>query len=345
MLTTTPFYFSSLRNLVIGFGKLFNNISIQRNANREVFYFNAESISVVDTVTNELTIPAHNFTDGDDVVYNSNGGTDIPGLVNGTTYDVNVISNDKIILVGTDITDVGIGVSHKLDPINVKDKIIKVPLSYGPKEKYISLIQEYAQRRRGVDEGQDIKILMPRMAYEITSILYDSTRKLATTGLNSAPNTGTISKLQYNPVPYEIQIKLSVLVKFHDDGFQILEQIFPYFAPTYALTLEDVDSMGIKRACPITILGVSTESIDSYEGNPDQDRIISWEIDFKAYLNFYPPVDEGAGGKIIKRVITDIYDLDDTDKTQKMETITVEVDPFAASEDDTYIINTTITGS
>ena len=110
----------------------------------------------------------------------------------------------------------------------------KVPLAYGPKQKWLLAIQESTTSRKVTS------VRVPRMGFALTGLAYDSVRKLNTIGRNIAANTaaGTSSLMtQYNPVPYNFDFTLYILVKNAEDGTQILEQILPYFTPEFTVTI------------------------------------------------------------------------------------------------------------
>ncbi len=82
-----------------------------------------------DTGDDTITLGAHTFLTGDEVVYTSGGGTDIVGLTNGTTYYVIVVDGTTIKLADTFananadlavvLTAVGAGADHRLtDTVN-----------------------------------------------------------------------------------------------------------------------------------------------------------------------------------------------------------------------------------
>ena len=85
---------------------------------------------------------------------------------------------------------------------------LKVPLAYGPRQKWITRLQQ-------VDTTTTrTAISLPRMGFELTSIEYDSTRKLTKRtqlkkSLASNPNN---MQYQYSPAPYNLGFDLSVLV-------------------------------------------------------------------------------------------------------------------------------------
>ena len=57
---------------------------------------------------------------------------------------------------------------------------------------------------------------------------------------------------QYNPVPYNFDFELFILVN-NEDGTQILEQILPYFTPEFTVTINTIPDMGIKADVPIVL--------------------------------------------------------------------------------------------
>ena len=72
---------------------------------------------------------------------------------------------------------------------------LKVPLAYGPKEKFLTRISA------APNLNPKIALSVPRMGFELTSMTYDGVRKLNTMGRNVASGTTGLKK-QFNPVPY-----------------------------------------------------------------------------------------------------------------------------------------------
>ena len=56
-----------------------------------------------------------------------------------------------------------------------------------------------------------------------------------------------LSKKVYMPVPYNVSFELSIMSKLSDDALQILEQIVPYFQPSFNITINLIDSIGEKK--------------------------------------------------------------------------------------------------
>ena len=86
------------------------------------------------------------------------------------------------------------------------------------------------------------------------------------------------------PVPYNINMQLSILAKLNEDAIQILEQILPYFQPAFNLTIDLVDVIGEKRDMPITLEGIQME--DNYEDDFLTRRALVYTMTFtcKTYL-------------------------------------------------------------
>ena len=170
----------------------------------------------------------------------------------------------------------------------------KVPLAYGPKQKWLLAIQESTTSRKVSS------IRVPRMGFALTGLAYDSVRKLNTIGRNIAANTaaGTSSLMtQYNPVPYNFDFTLYILVKNAEDGTQILEQILPYFTPEFTVTINTIPEMGIKADVPIVLN--SADVVDEYEGELATARTITWTLSFTLRGYIYPDIKTGT---VIKTV-------------------------------------------
>ena len=168
---------------------------------------------------------------------------------------------------------------------------IKVPLSYGPREKFLVRISA------DPNLNPSIALTVPRMGFELTSMTYDGVRKLNTMGRNVKKGTTGLKK-QFNPVPYNWDFSLYVYVKNAEDGTQILEQILPFFTPEFTVTMNLVSSMSEKRDIPLVLNSVTSE--DTYEGDFASRRSIIWTLSFLMKGFLYPNVADNA------KVITDV---------------------------------------
>jgi hypothetical protein len=175
---------------------------------------------------------------------------------------------------------------------------MKVPLNYGPKEKFLARLQA------NPDLNRPIALTLPRMSFQVVGYKYDSTRKMTTVGRQAAinPSNPNTKNYQYNPVPYDLQFELSIMVKNAEDGTRIVEQILPFFTPEWTATLNINPDMGLKYDVPIILDSIRQE--DTYEGNFETRRALIWTLNFtmKAYL--FGPV---KTGKIIKDATINIH--------------------------------------
>ena len=171
---------------------------------------------------------------------------------------------------------------------------LKVPLAYGPKQKWLLAIQDTTADRKVVATRT------PRMGFSMTGISYDTARKLNTIGRNVKANTSSTTTsmvTMYNPVPYNFDFQLFILVKNAEDGTQILEQILPYFTPEFTVTVNTIPDMNIKADVPITLN--SADVADEYEGDLSARRTITWTLSFTLKGFIYPNV---TSGQIIKSI-------------------------------------------
>ena len=127
---------------------------------------------------------------------------------------------------------------------------MKVPLAYGPKQKFLTRLREDPTLTKKV------ALTLPRIGFEIAGISYDQSRKLNSIQKLKKTNSSTDGKTlsaQYMPVPYNMDFELVVMAKNSDDALQIVEQVLPFFQPDYTLTINDMADMGIKRDIPIVL--------------------------------------------------------------------------------------------
>ena len=209
---------------------------------------------------------------------------------------------------------------------------MKVPLAYGPKQKFLTRIREDASI------SKTTAITLPRIAFEIQTLSYDTTRKLnrvTKIRKTSAKGSGKL-ETQYMPVPYNVDLQLFVMAKSGDDALQIIEQILPFFQPEYTITVNDNLDMKQKRDVPIVLTGIDYE--DNYEGDFTTRRAIIYTLSFTAIFSLYGPV---SSQSVIKSVQVDQF-TDLPDKSPKREQrYSVTPEPVSAEFDDNFGFNET----
>ena len=209
---------------------------------------------------------------------------------------------------------------------------MKVPLAYGPRQKFLARLNE------DPNLSKQVAVTLPRIGFEIQNISYDATRKLNRVQKFKKVKGSDAKRLdtQYMPVPYNLDIQLYILSKSSDDALQIVEQILPYFQPDYTITINDMVDMGIKRDVPMILNSIGYE--DDYQGDFETRRSIIYTLEFTAKFYLYGPV---TSSKIIKTVQIDQY-TDMPDKSPSREQrFTVTPDPSSADADDNFGFNET----
>ena len=171
----------------------------------------------------------------------------------------------------------------------------KVGLAYGPQQKFFSKIREQANLTKAV------AITLPRMSFEMTSIQYDPTRKSGITQTFKASDGDKLKKV-FMPVPYNIGFELSIFSKLNDDALQIIEQILPYFQPSFNISINLVSSIGEKRDVPIVLDNISFR--DEYEGDFSTRIALIYTLQFTAKAYLFGPVAKTSDG-LIKKVQVD----------------------------------------
>ena len=137
------------------------------------------------------------------------------------SYHYHEIIKRTIVAFGTLFNNLYI--KHQ-DGTGADNSVIKVPISYGPVQKFLARLDEKPDLRKRV------AITLPRMSFEMTDIVYDASRKVSSVQKFQANRE--VGPVQvYMPAPYNLS-ELSIITKYQDDMLQILEQIFAIFPTT-----------------------------------------------------------------------------------------------------------------
>lgn len=187
-----------------------------------------------------------------------------------------------VTLFGTLFDDISI---IRTDKTGNPTAVIKVPITYAPKEKMLARVQQDPAIDR-----PSATLPLPYMSFEMTGMKYANDRKLNTIGRVVTTNNNINNKYnyQYNPVPYDIGFRLYIYVKNAEDGTKIVEQILPFFTPDFTTTLKLIPEMDIRMDIP-TVMNNITQT-DSYDGAFQERRAIIWTLDFTVKGYIYGPV-------------------------------------------------------
>lgn len=208
------------------------------------------------------------------------------------------ITRKIIVAFGSLFSDIKIRRKSETDG----DQTIAVPIAYAPKEKWIVRLDQ--------DPGltNHTYVTLPRISFEITGMNYDATRKMNRMSQITCGTPGE-SSLQrvYSPVPYNIDISLYILTKTQEDALQIVEQILPYFAPEYTLSIKAIPDSNIINDIPIILDGMTIQ--DDYDGDFETRRFVTYTLNFTLKASMYGPV---SNGKIITSTFVDVSNIDET---------------------------------
>lgn len=186
-----------------------------------------------------------------------------------------------VTLFGTLFNDVYI---NRANSAGVDVETLRIPITYGPKTKTLLRLDSDPLLNR------PFEVNTPRMAFEMTGMAYDPSRKLVTTnkGYIKVNPTNDGIKYLYSPVPYNFDFSLYIRVKNAEDGTRILEQILPFFTPEWTTTVNLISEMDVALDIPVIISTVSSE--DTYEGDASDQRSIIWTLNFTMKGYIFGPV-------------------------------------------------------
>ena len=194
--------------------------------------------------------------------------------------------------------------------------ITRVPLAYGPKQKFLARLADTGSFKDTVN----VAMKLPRMSFQIGTVTYDAAAQV--NKMNQV-RYGTIANGKqsavYTHTPYKMSIELNIMAKNQDDALQILEQILPYFQPDYTITIKEVPEIGLKTDVPVVLSGVTMT--DEYEGNFETRRVIIYTLSFDLRVRFYGPVREK------EVILTSSVDVNSLDTFGFLEEVTAEGNP------------------
>lgn len=190
-----------------------------------------------------------------------------------------------------------------------------VPLSYAPFQKILSRVVEDPDLLNSTRSA----ISLPRMSFEITSIIYDPSRKISSTIKMRKDGKSEANKSRnflYAAVPYNLDFSLYIMTKYQEDATQLMEQIIPFFTPdwTFSATMvPDLDPIDI----PIVLNSITNEEL--YEGDYTERQSILYTLNFTLKGYYFGPEKQR---KVIKFIEMD-YATTTTANAEFEETVNV----------------------
>jgi hypothetical protein len=204
-------------------------------------------------------------------------------------YFYNATTKKYIALFGTTFNKISI---VRDDP-NTGDSVQRmiVPISYGPYQKFLARVNQDPEINRKT------AITLPRMAFEITNMEYDGSRKInSTRRISGQSHSDDKKSFQYVGVPYNLFFTLSIMTKYAEDGTQIIEQILPFFKPEWTYSVKLIDNLD-PIDVPVILNSVNME--DLYEADFETRRSLLWTLTFTMKAWYFGPQRESSVIKFI----------------------------------------------
>jgi hypothetical protein len=197
-----------------------------------------------------------------------------------------------IIMFGNMFNDIYISRNNNA---GTRIQTIKVPIAYGPREKWL------ARLRGDPNLDREVAVQLPRLSFEITNMAYAPNRTLNRLQKTVAVSDGSNSlRQQFVPVPYDLTVSLYGMFAGNEDAVQVVEQILPFFRPEWTNSVKLIPSMGHYYDVPTILNDMSIE--DSYDGDFQTRRAIIYTFNFTVKGLLFGPVTKKG---IIRRTLVD----------------------------------------
>jgi hypothetical protein len=245
----------------------------------------------------------------------------------------NKVIKKAVAIFGTCFNNITIGRTNADG--TVISNIERVPISYGPKQKWLARITQQKDL-----EATKIAIKVPRLSFEMTGIEYDSAIKLNRLNRLSQPIEGDSTRRanQFQAVPYKLTFQLYIYGRNQDDVLQIMEQILPQFQPEYAVSAEDFEAPDVISYIPIVLNGIGLS--DDYEADLATRRTIIYTLTFTMHVRFSGPTSNSSIIKFTQTSLTPNMPVSSDSTQEPVEYVHVSVG--ANDTPTSYTIHTSI---
>lgn len=170
-------------------------------------------------------------------------------------------------------------------------KFLPVPISYGPRVKWLEAQKQFKR------EEEMFEKLLPRISYEIVAMNYDVDRKITNkqTVIRTPDSIGIPRQRVHSPTPYNLDFTMYVTTKNLNDGWQIIEQILPFFTPAYNVKVRnfpldnDSDTPLPTNSYDMPFILTAVTWADDWTGDVGDRRIVEWNLEFTAKIWLYGP--------------------------------------------------------
>ena len=183
---------------------------------------------------------------------------------------------------------------NRLDDNGNISGYLPVKVIYAHPENYIARLQSS-------QEIVKTSFILPTMAVMIKNFKYSNDRKTSKTSRVYFNNNSYV----YSPIPYDVEIELSILSKTYFDLFQLMEQILLKFTPSLNLSINYLGTGNPPDSIPFTIQNINSTFPEDL--NVGDQRLMTVDMSFLARTNLYLP--QNLDNQI-DEVILNTYSLD-----------------------------------
>lgn len=189
---------------------------------------------------------------------------------------------------------------------NGKRQVVNVPIMYASGDSSISRKYEDPELLKTV------ATTLPKMSYFMSGIKYDTSRNINP----SNPMVTQTGAVIPSPATYVLNYSLHCATANMEDMLQIVEQILPFFKPSFTISMNEFEQLGIEHDLTFTLGDCSFEDPNYPDAAYDVHRIIEWTFNFTVPVMFpilAEELIEPLGGKLIKQTDMRFYlwDRDD----------------------------------
>lgn len=181
--------------------------------------------------------------------------------------------------------------------LNQPSKEQVVPIAFGPKEKWLTILNQDPEKRSQA-------ITLPRMSFDIASFSYEPEKTMQ----QSITRHIIGNKHLHSPANYRIDITLSIMAKYHEDIFAIIEQIIPYFRPSISVKIKSIGDDERSHTMAVDLTSVSPE-VD-YEGSFDDGRVLIYTLTFTITVPYFIGNSSNGNEKLIKKATAYFHNID-----------------------------------
>ncbi len=187
----------------------------------------------------------------------------------------------------------------------------KVPISFEEKEFFIAKLNspESLNPTDTSDPNRKARVatIVPAMSLQMTGMSYNADKKTSIANRDlklGSSATGEPSYMQLNPVPYRFDFNLSIYTRNLSDQFALIEQITPFFQPSFTCVITELlnEEITVNRDVLINLDGISFSN--EVTGDVKEKRYLQVDFAFSLDGYLYPP--QGAAS-VIETVFIDFY--------------------------------------